>query len=343
MSDHQPKTIYHEHDEAEPGQVDSLFERSQQFSEQEKFVPAEATPSPTDQAVNELEGIIRPTKSRSKLWLAGAVSFAGLVGWQLFDNVTTAIATGDWLSLGWSGFIAGLSTLGGVALTKEYFKLRRLKGHFSVQEQAEQLIATDSVGKGVNFCHQLAKESGLTDEYTPYERWQNQVQPTHSDAEILDMYDSMVVSQLDKQAVNVVTQHATESAALVAISPLAAADMLLVVWRNIKMINALSEVYGLELGYWSRIQLLRSVFVNMAAAGASELAIDASMDMMSMDLAGKLSVRAGQGLGIGILTARLGLKSMELLRPTPWHEERRVTLGSIRKQIVAKVAALTMK
>lgn len=73
------------------------------------------------------------------------------------------------------------------------------------------------------------------------------------------------------------------------------------------MINALCEVYGIELGYWSRIRLLRLVFVNMAAAGASELAIDASMDMMSMDLAGKLSVRAGQGLGIGILTARLAL------------------------------------
>ncbi|WP_029814546.1 DUF697 domain-containing protein, partial [Vibrio parahaemolyticus] len=82
---------------------------------------------------------------------------------------------------------------------------------------------------------------------------------------------------------------------------------------------------------------------NMAAAGASELAIDAGMDLMSMDLAGKVSARAGQGLGVGILTARLGLKAMALLRPLPWYPDRQVKLGTIRKAVVAKVASITMK
>ncbi|NCO45860.1 MAG: DUF697 domain-containing protein, partial [Vibrio sp.] len=87
----------------------------------------------------------------------------------------------------------------------------------------------------------------------------------------------------------------------------------------------------------------KSVLVNMAAAGASELAIDASMDLLSMDLAGKVSARAGQGLGVGILTARLGLKAMALLRPMTWQPDRKVKLGAIRKQIVARIAALTVK
>ena len=59
--------------------------------------------------------------------------------------------------------------------------------------------------------------------------------------------------------------------------------------------------------------------------------------------AGRVSARAGQGLGVGILTARLGLKAMALLRPLPWNQERRVRLGAIRKQIVEKVAAITIK
>ncbi|MDR9825584.1 TIGR01620 family protein [Vibrio sp. FNV 38] len=343
MKDYQPKTVFSDIDATEKANLEGVFEQPKQFSAQEKFVPVEIKEQDQQSAVDELDGIIRPKKKSSKWWSLGSATFVGLVGWQLVENVTTAFSAGDWLTLGWSGFVAALSTFGGVVLAKEWLKLKRLKGHFSIQEQTEQIIATDSVGKGVSFCKKLAKQSGIEDEYAPYERWRNQVQPTHSDAEILELYDVLVVAELDKQAVQVVTRHATESAALVAISPLAAADMLLVVWRNIKMINSLSEVYGIELGYWSRVRLLRSVFVNMAAAGASELAIDASMDMMSMDIAGKLSVRAGQGLGIGILTARLGLKSMELLRPMPWQAERRVTLGSIRKQIVSKVAKLTMK
>ncbi|NIY93451.1 DUF697 domain-containing protein, partial [Vibrio diazotrophicus] len=95
--------------------------------------------------------------------------------------------------------------------------------------------------------------------------------------------------------------------------------------------------------YWSRLKLFKSVLVNMAAAGASELVIDASMDLLSMDLAGKVSARAGQGIGVGILTARLGLKAMTLLRPLPWHKDRAVKLSAIRKQIVTKVTALTVK
>jgi putative membrane protein len=270
-------------------------------------------------------------------------AFSGLVGWQAIDSVVTAVQTSDWLALGWAGFIATVSLLGIGAIGKELFKLRRLRNHFSVQEQSEALIQSDSVGKGKTFCESIARESGIKPESPSYDRWKNSINASHSDAEVLDMYDAMVVSEQDKAATKVVSQHATESAALVAISPLAIADMLLVAWRNFKMIDSLAEIYGVELGYWSRLKLFKATLINMAAAGASELAIDASMDLMSMDLAGKVSARAGQGLGVGILTARLGIKAMALLRPIPWHKDRQVKLGAIRKQIVEKVAAITIK
>jgi putative membrane protein len=35
------------------------------------------------------------------------------------------------------------------------------------------------------------------------------------------------------------------------------------------------------------------------------------MDWMSQDLAARLSARAAQGIGAGLLTARLGIKAME--------------------------------
>ncbi|MDC5840491.1 YcjF family protein [Vibrio europaeus] len=315
-----------------------------QFQRSEQFVPVEIDNEQEDTTAEaELEQVIRP-KSGSK-WLATTLvgTFAGLVGWQAVDNVVTAIQTADWLDLGWSGFIATVSLLGVGAIGKELFKLRRLRNHFSVQEQSEALIHSDSVGQGKAFCESVAKQSGINRESPSYDRWVNSINTSHSDAEILDMYDAMVVAEQDKVATKIVSQHATESAALVAISPLAVADMMLVAWRNFKMIDNLAEVYGVELGYWSRLKLFKATLVNMAAAGASELAVDASMDLMSMDLAGKVSARAGQGLGVGILTARLGLKAMALLRPIPWHKERQVKLGAIRKRIVEKVAAITIK
>ncbi|MFM2590225.1 YcjF family protein [Vibrio sp. TBV020] len=314
-----------------------------QFAEPEKFIPVSVEIDDETALEENLTQVIRP-KTGSK-WLATGLitAFSGLVGWQAIDSVVTAVQTADWLSLGWAGFIATLSLMGIGAIGKELFKLRRLRNHFSVQEQSESLIHSDSVGKGKAFCESIAKESGIKRESPSYDRWLNSINTSHSDAEILDMYDSMVIAEQDKAATKVVSQHATESAALVAISPLAVADMLLVAWRNFKMIDSLADIYGVELGYWSRLKLFKATLINMAAAGASELAVDASMDLMSMDLAGKVSARAGQGLGVGILTARLGLKAMSLLRPIPWYKDRQVKLGAIRKQIVEKVAAITIK
>ncbi|MCY9804918.1 TIGR01620 family protein [Vibrio scophthalmi] len=314
-----------------------------QFQPSEKFVPSEIEEPQDADVEQQLDHVIRPKSGRK--WLsAGLLSvFSALVGWQAIDTVITAIQTADWLALGWAGFVSALAALGIGAIAKELWKLRRLRNHFSVQEQSESLLTSDSVGQGKAFCQQLAKQGGIQPHSPSYDRWVNSVNGSHSDAEVLDMYDAMVIAEQDKLATQIVSKHATESAALVAISPLAVADMLLVAWRNFKMIDSLAQVYGIELGYWSRLQLFKSTLVNMAAAGASELAIDASMDLLSMDLAGKLSARAGQGLGVGILTARLGIKAISLLRPMPWQAERAVKLSSIRKQIVAKVASISVK
>ncbi|MGR5237628.1 YcjF family protein [Vibrio alfacsensis] len=345
MSEFKQKQVFSETDMRTQAESDAPeLTAKKTFTEKENFVPVaiEENDADTEQEL-QLEHVIRPKSGQKWLTTGLFATFAGLVGWQAVDSVVTAVQTSDWLALGWVGFITTIATFGLGALGREFWKLRKLRNHFSVQEESEALIDSQSVGKGITFCEKVAEQSGVLAENPGFDRWKNSVNPAHSDAEILDMYDAMVVSQQDKLATKVVSQHATESAALVAVSPLAAADMLLVAWRNFKMIDNLSKVYGVELGYASRIKLLRSVFVNMAAAGASELAIDAGMDLMSMDLAGKVSARAGQGLGVGILTARLGLKAMTLLRPLPWYPERQVKLGTIRKEVVAKVASITMK
>lgn len=314
-----------------------------QFETSEKFVPAAIEEQQEQTNEKQLEQVIRPSKGRK--WLATGLvgTFSALVAWQSFDTVLQAIQSADWLALSWTGFVSALAALGLGAIGKELWKLRTLRNHFSTQEQSEALLSNDSVGQGKAFCQKLARQGGIQPESLSYDRWLNGLNASHSDAEILDMYDAIVVVEQDKLATEIVTRHATESAALVAISPLAVADMLLVAWRNFKMVDNLAQVYGIELGYWSRLKLFKCTLVNMAAAGASELAIDAGMDLMSMDLAGKLSARAGQGIGVGILTARLGIKAISLLRPMPWHPERAVKLSAIRKQIALKVAALTVK
>ena len=82
----------------------------------------------------------------------------------------------------------------------------------------------------------------------------------------------------------------------------------------LRLTKRIAEIYGIELGYFSRIRLLRMVLVNIAFAGATEVAQDIGMDWFSQDVTAKLSARIAQGIGVGLLTARLGVKAMELCR-----------------------------
>ncbi|MGR5221427.1 YcjF family protein [Vibrio parahaemolyticus] len=303
------------------------------FEAEETFVPVEQIAAEYKNEV-ELEQVVKG--SGKKGWIATSLltTFAGLVGWQAIDNVITAANTGDYLSLGWSALVTAIAALGIGALGKELYKLRKLKDHFSVQEQAESLIENDGVGQGERFCQKLAQEAGVQPENPAFDRWKNSIHSAHSDAEVLNMYQSMVIKEQDKQALAAVSKLSGEAALLVALSPLAIADMLLIAWRNFRMIDRLSEIYGVELGYWSRLKLFKLVLMNIALAGASELAIESSADILSMNLAEKLSARAGQGLGVGLLTARLGLKTISLMRPIPFPNEERPRLGSIRKSVL---------
>lgn len=83
---------------------------------------------------------------------------------------------------------------------------------------------------------------------------------------------------------------------MIAVSPLAIVDMAFIAWRNIRLINRIAAIYGIELGYYSRIRLFKMVLLNIAFAGASELVREIGMDWLSQDIMARLSTRAAQEL-----------------------------------------------
>ncbi|MGL5179732.1 MAG: TIGR01620 family protein, partial [Aeromonas veronii] len=119
--------------------------------------------------------------------------------------------------------------------------------------------------------------------------------------------------------------------------------MMLMLWRNLRMIEDIADVYAIELGYWSRIRLIRQVFRNMLYAGATELVTEVGMDLLGAEFAAKLSARAAQGVGAGLLTARLGLRTIEACRPLPWCADEKPKLGELRKRLIGQLAGYLNK
>lgn len=314
--------------------ANTFLNEQQLFEEKERFFPEEISV----ELEQEIEEIVIPKKGR---WLAKAslTTFLGLSVWQAVDSTLVNFQTGDWLGFGWGALVMLIASLGFGAILKEAIKLRSLKNKLSVHERAEKIIELGSTQQAMQLCESISADENSSNkvENLPFEAWKSRVTNQHSAEEIFQIYDSTVLAEKDKQAEKLIARYSSEAALMVALSPLAIADMLLVGWRNIALLNRLTEIYGIELGYWSRLKLIKSILVHMAAAGASELAIDAGADALSMDLTAKVSARAAQGIGVGILTARLAIRTVSLIRPLTWAESEKIKLGDIRKALVDKL------
>lgn len=122
------------------------------------------------------------------------------------------------------------------------------------------------------------------------------IHDSHNDKEIVTLYSQLVQPILDEQARKEINRSSAESALMIAVSPLAIVDMAFIAWRNIRLINRIAAIYGIELGYYSRIRLFKMVLLNIAFAGASELVREIGMDWLSQDIMARLSTRAAQEL-----------------------------------------------
>ncbi|WP_116473508.1 YcjF family protein [Zobellella maritima] len=281
---------------------------------------------------------LRPGR-RYLLWWSGFGLTLGLLVLHSAIGLWQTWQQNQWLGAAWSlalGLLA-MAALGSVV--RELRLLRRLARVSRHRARAEQLLQQQGSGRARTFCEQLARETGLNNT-DAYQGWQAGLTEHELDVEVLTLYSRQVLSVQDRQARSRVLKWSGEAAVMVAASPLAVVDMLLVLWRNLKMIEDITHCYGIRLGYWSRLRLIRQVLHHMLYVGVSEAAVDMGMDLLGLELAGRLSARAGQGVGAGLLTARLGLQAMDLCRPIPWQGDEKKQLGGIRKALLDKVSRM---
>ncbi|WP_075181862.1 YcjF family protein [Pantoea sp. 1.19] len=312
---------------------------ARQFAESasgDSFValPDEAdAPEEEDAGERAVEAALRPRRSVwQRLALAGVTLFGVSVVAQGAQWLHQAWLARDWIALGGGAAGALVVSAGVGALAGEWRRLRRLRQRADSRDAARELLSSHGLGQGQAFCEQLARQAGLDNGHPAMQRWRAALHDSQNDREVVTLYGQLVQPVLDAQARRAISRSAAESALMVAVSPLALVDMAFIAWRNVRLVNQIARLYGMELGYFSRIRLLRLVLFNMAFAGASELVSEVGLDWVSQDIAARLSARAAQGVGAGLLTARLGIKAMALCRPLPWLDDK-PRLGDFRREL----------
>ena len=289
----------------------------------------QADAAPGERALEH--GLMRPRRRRWGLLslLGGSL---GLGAVEAGRTLHAASLGGDWLAGGWSLLLLLALGLGSSALLRELWRLRRLARHARLRERLAKLPHA-APAQAASLAGQLRRDLGLDDDHPHWQAFLAAREPHHDGRDTRALLTHHLLAPRDREARRLISRMSGETAVMVAVSPLTLVDMALVAWRHLAMVDRLCRLYGLELGYAARLRLLRSVLYQMAFAGVSEIASEASMQMLSMDLAGKLSTRAAQGLGIGLLAARLGLRTQRLARPLDFSVDEAPRMADLRRDL----------
>lgn len=324
---------------SEESVAETTYQPKQEFDLEKVTVEEEAK-------VVEAELIIEESLKPSRFWirvlLATLVLFGVAVIAQSVQWLIDTFQQKEWIYFAFSIVFFIISLTGVGALISEWRKLVYLRNHQKNQQVSQQFLLeqlpSNDGEQAVKFCENIATSLNHLPMIAQAEqRWKSQLNEAYNAKEVLYLFSENVLKPIDKQVKQMISKNAAENAVIVAVSPLAVVDVLIMAARNIALVNKITKAYGMELGYVSRLKLFKMVLTNMVFAGATEIATDVGMDFFSQNLTAKLSLRAAQGIGVGLLTARLGIKTMEFCRPIAFQANERPKISAIRQELLTSV------
>ena len=134
-------------------------------------------------------------------------------------------------------------------------------------------------------------------------------------SQILPKLSEKILSPIDREVEQLLFKYAKENALATAISPVPLFDALFIIWRNLRMVNQISALYGFRTGIVGNFILLRRVAEQLIFIGVAEITADSFSILTGQTIASKISSSIAQGVGHSILTIRVGLATIQVSRP----------------------------
>jgi putative membrane protein len=235
-----------------------------------------------------------------------------------------------WLALALA-VIAAVSLL--VIGAREAAGLMRLANVERLHERAEDIIATDDREDGETLVNDLLK---LAHKMPRLARARANMQGHLGDiidgADLVRLAERELMAPLDQDARGLITASVMRVSVVTAVSSRASIDMLFVLVNFLNLLRKLSYLYGVRPGTLGMLRLLREVISHLVLTGGLAASDSLIQQLLGHGIAAKLSARLGEGLLNGLLTARLGLATIDVVRPLPFAALPRPTLGDLMSE-----------
>ena len=148
-------------------------------------------------------------------------------------------------------------------------------------------------------------------------------------ADLVRLAERELMAPLDQEAKSLITASVMRVSVVTAVSSRASIDMLFVLVNFLNLLRKLSYLYGVRPGTLGMLRLLRQVISHLVLTGGLATSDSLIQQILGHGIAAKLSARLGEGLLNGLLTARLGLAAIDVIRPLPFTALPRPTLSDL--------------
>jgi putative membrane protein len=288
------------------------------------------------EAANELDALTPPPALANRKRFSFATVFTGAIGILLSlalglwaDNlIRTLFERAPWL--GWAAL--GVTILGALALIaiviREAVALRRLA---SVQHLRDEATKASSENDPAQAKAAVAKLVSIAETLPATAKGRALLHDLRDDVidgrDLIRLTETELLRPLDRQAREMILAASKRVSIVTAVSPRALVDIGYVIFESARLIRRLSELYGGRPGTLGFLKLTRNVIAHLAVTGTVAMGDSIIQQLVGHGLAARLSARLGEGVINGLMTARIGISAMDLVRPFPFNAEKRPGIG----------------
>ncbi|WP_250657843.1 TIGR01620 family protein [Alkalimarinus coralli] len=267
-----------------------------------------------------------------------------LMGFEVYSVFNRAMDIHWSVAVAFSLMITLVLSLGGRLLWRYMRDHESLAMLEEIQQVSLRLSEVNDVGHAGKYVKQLQAFYDNKPQFVYLQQSIEKLPDYSNDREVVDHLNRVFLAPLDQEALRRISNFSLQTGAVVAASPWATLDMLLSLWRSIKMIDEIAQVYGIRPSLANRYRLLKLVIHQLAFIGVSEVLIDQVMDEFgSSTLVGMAGARIGQGLGAGIYTARIGIAAMKVSRPIAFNKENMPKAKSVIHPMVENLKMMVKR
>lgn len=311
---------------------DEMSRRPRAVTDLEKVVPEVDVFALSEEEAAELE-ILDPSFEAPprRRWSLSKVLFGALgvlasfaIGIWIEDLIQALFSRADWL--GWTAFGVAMVALAAfiAIITRELIALRRLASVQHLRKEAADASERDDMAAARKAVDELrAIAAGLPETARGRQMLEGLTNEIIDGRNLIRLAETEILRPLDREARALILNASKRVSVVTAISPRALVDIGYVIFESARLIRRLSQLYGGRPGTLGFLKLARRVVAHLAVTGTIAMGDSVIQQLIGHGLASRLSAKLGEGVVNGLMTARIGIAAMDVVRPFPFNSEKR--------------------